>query len=217
MRQLLISATENLVVELYENKKLINHAMPSNNQAEEMLALIKQVLKGKSIDSVDEILLNVGPGSFTGIRASMALVLGLVTRKNIKVVAYTSFDNFEYSKVTTQTILVVSGFSNFVYTKFIGGKEDNQMRCITISELCEFATFHNCEVWVANEELLNKLKKHNPNINVVVAGFSSNNVIKKHNDFALEKRNLEPVYLRASQAEIQRLERLITNGKKDTN
>jgi len=77
---------------------------------------------------------NVGPGSFTGIRASLALVFGLSMSGKPKIIPFTSFDMFEYNEVSGNRLHVVAGFSNFVYVKYMDGKKVAYINGVSIKK-----------------------------------------------------------------------------------
>lgn len=214
MKNLLISATEQIIVEYFDDKnnKISIQDKLEVIKAEDILKLVKQKLNGKNIDEIDNIFINVGPGSFTGIRASLALCFGLTAnKKNMKTVPFTSFDMVEYNKVSSDIIyIVVTGFGNLVYSKRIEkGKETNE-ECIEITKLVENAKLERATVIVQNQKLESVISELYDQ--VIIGNVNPYLVIQKCMNGRLKKRNLEPVYLRASQAEIQRMEK-IKNAK----
>ena len=198
---LIISAVENIIVDTYDNGKY-NTFTPENVKAEDILRLVSARCNG-DFSKVEKIYINMGPGSFTGIRASMALVLGLVAGKNISIIPFTTFDAFEYDKLTARQILVVNGFSNFVYVKY---KDKGRVKsdCVEIQKLLEYATLNKKEIVSYSKQIIDFFKNHNVKCNQV--NFSPMFAVEKHKNGKLEKRLFEPVYLRLSQAELQRKE-----------
>ncbi len=206
MLNLLISATDKIVVELFDGTKCVSaKTVTESNLSEDILLFVKEKLGGKNINDVSNILLNVGPGSFTGIRASMALVFGLVLAGKQKIVPFTTFDMYSYNTSTGNYMRVVAGFSSFVYVCYnMDGKV--VMDCMTVSDAVTIANNLGLKVKVPNNEIQRKFESFG------VVGFQEEldplNVITKFESGKLEKRKVEPVYLRASQAEIQRQEKL---------
>ena len=68
---------------------------------EKMMILINKFLKDNknSLDSVDAIYVNRGPGSFAGIRNSLATVKALFLTKKIKYYCF-SFEDFKESETS---------------------------------------------------------------------------------------------------------------------
>ena len=209
MLSLVISATENIVVDLFSGENQVNaDNVVLDGTSEDILKAVKVRLGEIPFEKVDNIFVNVGPGSFTGIRASLALVFGLSMSGKQKIIPFTSFDMFEYNEVSGNRLHVVAGFSNFVYVKYMDGKKVH-MECITFDELSVLQNQNNFEV-IADKDFAAKLAAKGIFANV--SEKSTSNVIALYQSKKLEKRPVEPVYLRASQAEIQRQER--ENGGK---
>ena len=196
---LIISAVEDVIVDTYHNNTY-NSFAKEKVKAEEILGIISNRVNG-DFSCVDKIYLNMGPGSFTGIRASMALVLGLTAGKNIEIIPFTSFDCFEYDKLTTGKILVVNGFSSFVYVCYIE-KRKVKMECIEKAKLIELAKNNNMTVLSYSPSIITLLKDNQ--VSVQEIEFSTKYMVKKHKDKKLNKIAFEPVYLRLSQAELQK-------------
>lgn len=202
--ELIISAVEDVIVDTLEDD-VYNRFEPENVKAEDILRLVKNRV-GENFDKVNNIYLNMGPGSFTGIRASMALVIGLVAGKKINIIPFTTFDALEYTKLTAEKILAVNGFSNFVYVSYLGKNKKVIQECITIEDLALKAKDgKTLKVVLSNSDKVLK-SLENYNVSTQKVEFDANKVIQKYKIGTLEKIGFEPVYLRASQAELQRKE-----------
>jgi len=214
MKNLLISATEQIIVEYFgdNNNKSTIKSNSEVTKAEDILKLVKQKLNGENIDEIDNIFINVGPGSFTGIRASLALCFGLTAnKKKVKTIPFTSFDMIEYNKVSSDVIyIVVTGFGNLVYSKRIQNGKETDEECIEIAKLIENAKLESATVVVQNQKLAGVMSELGDQVKI--GNLNPYLVIQKYMKGSLKKRNAEPVYLRASQAEIQRMEK-IKNAK----
>lgn len=195
MKTLILDASYAQKVALLENGKLICEKINTGAKADIFMTLVDDVLKSAKTDiaNIDEICVNVGPGSFTGIRVAVSVAKGLGITKNVK---YKQFDSFDYFDKKQNIVLV--GFSNYVYVKTANGKED----CVLISDLDKKLSYVVCD-----QKLFEKL-----NIN----GFK----VKLENQLSFDKidaiingknvsiSEIRPLYLRASQAEIQRENKL---------
>lgn len=195
MKTLILDASYAQKVALLENGKLICEKISTGAKADIFMTLVDEVLKIAKTDiaNIDEICVNVGPGSFTGIRVAVSVAKGLGITKNVK---YKQFDSFDYFDKKQNIVLV--GFSNYVYVKTANGKED----CVLISDLDKKLSYVVCD-----QKLFEKL-----NIN----GFK----VKLENQLSFDKidaiingknvsiSEIRPLYLRASQAEIQRENKL---------
>ena len=87
--------SENIYTCSYENSKI---------NFEKLMILINQFLKDNknSLDDIDAIYVNRGPGSFAGIRNSLSMVKALFLTKKIDYYCF-SFDDFKKS-VTTEYV-----------------------------------------------------------------------------------------------------------------
>ena len=210
MLNLVISATEKLVVELFENgSKVSCDINVDSSKAEDILKIVDAKLAGGDISQVDNILLNVGPGSFTGIRASMALVFGLTRNGKPSIVPFTTFDGFALNKVSSNTALVVAGFSNFVYAKYKLGRKA-YLECVEYQSVANLAKSHGLELVVSNDAVQSRFEKLGVQAKTLV--FDAEHINRMFESGKLEKRSVEPLYLRASQAELAKEERE-RNGK----
>lgn len=90
MRQLVIdTATEALSVALFEEGRLIasHHEIAGRGHAEKLLPIIAALDGG---GRADEIIVNNGPGSFTGVRVGLAAARALSYAWGIRLRAYSS-------------------------------------------------------------------------------------------------------------------------------
>ena len=200
MKKLVISSVEDTIVDIVDNDRYIEFERV-NVKAEDLLKVIQERL-GKRMSEVSEIYINVGPGSFTGIRAGLALVTGLTAATKIKIIPFTTFDMFEYNKLTAGEILAVNGFSNFVYIKSMEGNTP-KMECVEIENLASIAK--EGIVYSYSDKIISKLSELG--VNAKKMNISPKFVFEKQSIGKLEKINVEPIYLRLSQAEIQKKEK----------
>ena len=180
-----VCAAFGLHVLLLDNDKTI---FEYNNSAElksdNLLQTIDEALRqnGLDISNVDVLATNIGPGSFTGIRVAISLVKGMAIETNKKLIKFNSFDCFGVGNV------VLSGFGKFVYTR-INGK----MACENVSD-------------VKVADAVTDTKALSDEFGYKLASFNMKNIVLeklKNNEFC-QIEELMPLYLRASQAEIDR-------------
>ena len=163
---------------------LYNYSKSSELKSDNLLEIVDTALKQNSLTfkDVDVVATCVGPGSFTGSRVAISLVKGLLVGQEKKVITFESFDCFSEGDV------VLSGFGNFVYLK-----QGDKKECVELSSVKDFNGVTD------NIEIAESL-------GIKVVGFDMRNVINKKvkagNFSAIS--DLMPVYLRASQAEIER-------------
>ena len=174
-----------------------------NKHSDEVLKVVDDLLNKASIkiNDIDNICVCVGPGSFTGIRVAISVVKGLAIGVGAKVFVLSNFDIFEVDDESYY--LVLDGFSNFVYVRTVknGMLEDE---CIDVDEFKTKSQKEPFTVYVTTEKAQNLLNKYE-----ILPRFVKNNIINAFNKKIESKDSIAlnqilPVYLRASQAEIER-------------
>ena len=141
------------------------------------------------------MVLNIGPGSFTGLRVAVAIAKGLGFSSSLKFKTYTSFDLINNSE---NAAVIVKGFSNFVYLK-----DQEDMSCVEVGKLKKSKNY------ITNDEqTYNNLKSLG--LKVSLKKPLNYNEISNLSEVSLG--DLSPLYLRKSQAEFQR-EQLLKNAK----
>ena len=204
MINLILDCSCGMNVFVVKDEKVFSFEDKSQSKhSDEILKVIDELLnKAKvKIKDVNNICVCVGPGSFTGVRVAVSIVKGLAVGTCAKLFVLTNFEVFEMSQ--ENSCLVLDGFSNFVYVrKFKNGA--SQDICIEIQELSKVIMDENLAVYHTTEKTQNLLEKFEIN-----SEFVKNNIIFAFNKIIKENKFVEinqiyPVYLRASQAEIER-------------
>lgn len=188
MKTLGICASFGLHVCIINDDKVVySYSREDELKSDNLLTVIDNGLKENkmSFADIDVIATCIGPGSFTGSRVAISLVKGLFVGQNKKLIAFNAFDCYSDGDV------VLPGFGEFVYLR-----QNGKQSCIEIGKI------ENFKGVCCSDSLANFFKSKRAN-------FDMTNIIKrklKENEFvAIE--NLMPVYLRASQAEIDREKR----------
>ena len=180
---------------------------------DELLLTVDELLKnaGMTVADLDVIAVCVGPGSFTGVRVAISICKGLAVGTNAKVVEVSNFDL--YSQNLDNVFVVLEGFSNYVYVRKISG-EKVEDSCEDVNEFVTKykANYGSFEIVAGNGKVQNLLKINE--ISSVIGQKDTilcvNSRISK-NEF-VEINQILPVYLRASQAEIERNKKLGGNA-----
>ena len=205
MVNLILDCSCGMSVFVVDNEKIYSKIdNVQNKHSDELLLVVDGLLNdaGKTINDVDNICVCIGPGSFTGVRVAISLAKGLAVGLNAKVFTLSNFDIFNVTD-NINSVLVLDGFSNFVYVrKFLNGEKFDE--CVEIEKLKSFVLKNNSLVCVSNEKTQSLLKKHEIQSNIC-----KNNVISAFNEIIAKGLNTDlnkiyPAYLRASQAEIER-------------
>ena len=167
-------------------------------QSAELITRIDELLKENklTINNIDAIAVCVGPGSFTGIRVAISVAKGLAVGTNAKVLTFNSFECIEGLPKDNYTVLVEGFGQNYYYYIKKFGREFKG--CAEIGFLQKL--IDGTKIYT-----LSKLVKDNLTLDIVLGRYSVDVVKSKAetNKFILTNQ-IAPLYLRASQAEIER-------------
>lgn len=195
MKTLVLDASYQQKVALLENGQIIKMIESESVKADRFMELIDTLLKDCccDIDSIDEICVNIGPGSFTGIRVAVSIAKGLGITKNIK---FKTFNSFDYFKNGLNVVLV--GFSDFVYLKTSNGTMD----CVNVNDL------DSNQSYVVSDSALAEKMKQIGLLTTLEPMLAYNEIDAIVNGKNVTISEIRPLYLRKSQAEIQRENKL---------
>lgn len=204
MNNLILDCSCGMNVYVVKNDEVFSFEDKTQNKhSDEILNVIDNLFKDAkiSVKDIENICVCVGPGSFTGVRVAVSIVKGLAIGSNAKVFVLTNFDIFETE--SKNYVLVLDGFSNLVYARKVVNDEIKDC-CIEIERLVEEVEREKLSVFCTTEKTQNLLKRYELSSN-----FAKNNIIsafskKIKRDDKIELNQIYPVYLRASQAEIER-------------
>lgn len=171
----------------------------SMKHSENLLPEIEKLLikTNVNLNELEYLAVNVGPGSFTGLRISIATAKALlVTHPNLKAVKFNSFEmlanNFFENNKDEKIDIVLNALSGLYFVSTFENNKFSEPKMIEKSEL------ENLNNIVSDENI--------ENCNVKLAKFTCENMLK----IALEKiakneicpeSELIPLYIRPSQAE----------------
>ena len=159
--------------------------------------LINDVLKKlkMNLDDVEVVGVGVGPGSWTGSRVSVVTAYGLMAGlNNVRVVPFNTFELLSYNdNDKTGKIYISKAYANFVYASV----EGSEPIIITYDELKEkYSLFKR----IGFESFVDETMVKKADIKSVVEG-----KVEKGEFVKIEE--IEPIYLRLSQAEYQYMEK----------
>lgn len=216
MNTLILDCSAGMSVYVCKDNAVFSHVdLNTKKHTDELLLVLDNLLTQVGIKAreLDNICIAIGPGSFTGIRVAISIAKGLAVENEAKVFVASNFDLYEIAK-EKNTFLVLEGFSNFVYTREICDSQAKD-ECICIDDLFVKIKSNNSnfDILVQNEKLQNIFKNAEINANI-----AKNNTIncffyKIKNNECIELNQISPIYLRASQAEIERQNRLAGESK----
>lgn len=204
MKSLILDCSAGMSVYVLNDDKI--YSKVDNNQkkhTDELLVCVDELLKNANIkiSDIENVCVCIGPGSFTGIRVAISICKGLVVGSNIKVFIATNFEIMEQSD-SNNVFYILEGFSKFVYVKKVQNGLVLQ-ECMELEKLILELKNSNSEIYVQNEKVQNLLKIHEINSYIAKNETILRFLDKIKNDECVDLNTIEPVYLRASQAEME--------------
>lgn len=216
MVSLIIDCSYGMNVYLIKNDEVFSKI--DNNQkkhTDELLLCIDEMFSKASlkIDDVENLCVCIGPGSFTGIRVAISICKGLAIESKMKIFAASNFDIVQDENVEN-AVYILDGFSKYVYVRILENGKIYKDECVEIDEIISYLKNKkdNVCVFVQSEKTQNLLKINEIHSNIVqnnAINYFLNKISKNEN---IEINKINPIYLRASQAEMERNKK-IAEGK----
>lgn len=203
-----------------ENGKIISNFYINTGltHSQTLMPMIDSALKcaDLSVDDIDLIAVNKGPGSFTGIRIGVAAAKGIADVKNIPCIGISTLEAMAYNLTDIDCVAccVMDARCNQVYTALFRITDGTVERitddsAISIEELKNILkTYNNLKILVGDgaELCYNKLNYDVENLKIVgeTARFQNAagvcHAAEKYDTF-ISSSELVPDYLRLPQAE----------------
>ncbi len=175
---------------------------------DELLFVVDELLAQANLNiaQIENFCVCIGPGSFTGIRVAISIIKGLAVESKAKVFALTNFDILQNND-EENVVYILDGFSKFVYARFVqNGKILDE--CIDVESLINKLKNKHFNIIVENEKVQNILKNAEIDSNIGQNSIILQFLNKINNNESIDLNMIEPIYLRASQAEIERNKKL---------
>ena len=193
---------ETIFVCAYNGRKYVEKRLEASG-TEHLMMLIDKVLKSLKMDitEVEVVALSVGPGSWTGSRVTVVTGYGLTSANpSLKVCMFNSFDLLSYNDSDKKDKLyLVKAYANFVYAK----GEKLSPACMLKSEVTEkFGGYKKVAASPVMDDVEIKEPMYREVIEKKIAACEF-----------VDIKDVEPMYLRLSQAEIQRQEKIKKEAK----
>lgn len=211
-------------VALTEDDKLIKEEIidDGNTHSVKLMPLIDKLLSetNTKISDIDLFACDIGPGSFTGIRIGVSTVKAFMDVTNKKVVGVTSLETLACNIDTDEIVCsLIDAKNENVYYGFF--KKENEIYKNTdelgfdnISNVIEIAKQKNKKIiFIGNGSTIYKdmIESKMNNAEVIIDEetnkLNARNIAfaaLKKQDEAVDSNNLRPVYLRKSNAELQK-------------
>ena len=118
-------------------KESINSTIPLSHSSELALNLKKLINKHNIlIKDLDFIIVNIGPGSFTGLRIGISFAKGLCLSNNIPLIPINSFDVINDKVNCSENLFYYAIYSHkdYVYGKKYDNNRENEPKLINLKD-----------------------------------------------------------------------------------
>ena len=186
------------IVFKFKDKFFINKIRTDSNNNQEIIDDILNLIKRTNIKTKEkfDILVNLGPGSFSGIRISLAVAKGIKLIKKVNLFGFNSFilNAAPYLEKYETVFSILKINKKFYFLKYIKGEKND------ISQIAEFQNkekLNEKSVIVISSEMKNEdMFKNIAEKHRVIEDFDVKNnieiLIKKN---LIENNLIKPVYL----------------------
>ena len=186
------------IVFKFKDKFYINKIETDSNNNQEIIDDILNLIQGTNIKTKEkfDVLVNLGPGSFSGIRISLAVAKGIKLIKKVNLFGFNSFilNAAPYLEKYETVFSILKINKKFYFLKYIEGKKHD------ISQITEFQNkekLNEKSVIVISSEMKNEdMFKNIAEKHRVIEDFDVKNnieiLIKKN---LIENNLIKPVYL----------------------
>ena len=186
------------IVFKFKDKFFINKIETDSNHNREIIDDILNLIKGANIKTKEkfDVLVNLGPGSFSGIRISLAVAKGIKLIKKVNLFGFNSFilNAAPYLEKYETVFSILKMNKKFYFLKYIKGKKND------ISQITEFQNkekLNEKSVIVISSQMKNEdIFKNIAEKHRIIEDFDVKNnieiLIKKN---LIENNLIKPVYL----------------------
>ncbi|MBO6484280.1 MAG: hypothetical protein HVK32_00920 [Pelagibacteraceae bacterium] len=186
------------IVFKFKDKFFINKIKTDSNNNQEIIDDILNLIKRANIKTKEkfDVLVNLGPGSFSGIRISLAVAKGIKLIKKVNLFGFNSFilNAAPYLEKYETVFSILKVNKKFYFLKYIKGKKND------ISQITEFKNkekLNEKSVIVISSDMKNEdMFKNIAEKQRVIEDFDVKNnieiLIKKN---LIENNLIKPVYL----------------------
>ena len=207
------TATKAASVAVISDEKFLAEIICESSAAhsETLMPQIEKVLKISGAEKIDAIAVSIGPGSFTGLRIGLAAAKSLAYAWKIKIVGVETLSAISYHFPCATILSMIDAQKNRAYVqKFSKCAAQSEIEIKPIDEIVTSAEKIDGEVFLCGD-VLHKIKIPLPTnvklapinlrmpraVNVAMLGKKLLDAGKFDNVM-----NLEPLYIRRSEAEV---------------
>jgi len=232
------TSTKICSVALYKDSDFLSEfSSATTSHSTVLLPMIEEMLKANNIkfNEIDVYAVSTGPGSFTGIRIGVSTIKGLAYPYNTACIGVSSLDSLAKNISGIQGIVVpvIDARNDLVYTSVYNASdnktekltEDSQMSVSDLLQMLEknygdakihftgdaARTLYERSVDYSIKTVI--LPDRYMNASAYGTGKAALDLIKDKNDLSsFTYQSLNPVYLKKTQAEREREEKITKNG-----
>ena len=207
------TATKAASVAVISDEKFLAEIICESSAAhsETLMPQIEEVLKISGAEKIDAVAVSIGPGSFTGLRIGLAAAKSLAYAWKIKIVGVETLQAISYHFPNSKVLSMIDAQKNRAYVqKFVNGEKFSEIEINPIDEIVTSAGKIDGEIFLCGD-VLHKIKIPLPEnvklapinlrmpraVNVALCGKKLLDEGKFDNVM-----NLEPLYVRRSEAEV---------------
>jgi len=197
---LIDTSTSNLTVSIIKGQEVIYKYQETilSDMSSKLLPIIDNGLKelNLKLENIDKIFVVNGPGSFTGIRVGVTVAKTIAWALKKDIIPLSSLELIATTNTSKKYIVpMIDARRNNVFA----GIYDNNLNCIKEDKLISRDELSNLDEdyeFVSYDNIVGVIK---PNIDVI-------KIINKHiNDEGINPHNLNPNYLKLTEAEESKL------------
>lgn len=202
------TSSNNCSIAIFDNQKIIGSInINGKNIHDSLLAeTTKQLLNNTKIEfkDIQYISVNIGPGSFTGLRIGLSFAKGLIYGKEIKLITLVSndilFDSINKilmpSNIKKIATLISAGNDNFYY-KLFNVENDEVIEDLQIINSDEIISKMYSDTLIIGNVLDSFTKLDNILIQKDLLASDQQNISKKYiiNEIFADIKSIKPLYL----------------------
>lgn len=162
------------------------------------------------LKSIDYIAVDIGPGSFTGIKVGLAFVKGISLGRDIPIFAVSSLESYSFFAPNDKTVLVVvkAGKGMYYFASFKKSSEEHLClvfpKIVTLEEATEHISQYDREqIFIICEDGMNRIEANvlTSSLPSLSKGVGAASIKLFDKDKLITSANITPLYLRVSDAE----------------
>jgi tRNA threonylcarbamoyl adenosine modification protein YeaZ len=174
MKLLGISTSSNLLsLTVTEGRRLLGDISLNERRshAEKIITKISELLDSVKIElySLDGIAVNLGPGSFTGLRVGLSTAKGLALGSGLNLYGYTSFEEYLYSAIWEKnakgkvSVFIDSRKGEFYSANYRVVDKDfsliDSFELVNLHQAMEISSFSDYTILLDSSQYLNEFRK----------------------------------------------------------